>query len=79
MKTLFQVLSDQIQIETLFYATASLADFPLYPIRDSNTLCIPDNRPDGVTQLELVGVGGGGEVVAELGHDGVEVLIDVIR
>ena len=36
---------------------------------------MPDDGPDGVAQLELVGVGGGGKVLAELGHDGVEVLV----
>ena len=35
---------------------------------------VPDDRPDGVAELELVCVGGGGEVLAELGHDCVEVL-----
>ena len=35
----------------------------------------PDDGPDGVAQLELVGVGGGDKVFAELGHDGVEVLV----
>ena len=37
-------------------------------------LYVPDNRPDGIAELELVCVGGGGEVLAELGHDRVEVL-----